>query len=92
MAYLSLPSSCKWCCCQAACDVFQKKHEFVNDHPVHLVTAIPQARMAYMSRVRRAIRVPPFEMLVHGCSPKLAVPAAFAMGSLAICEEFDAAE
>jgi hypothetical protein len=65
--------------------------KFVNDHPVHWVRAIPQARMAYMSRVHRAIVVSPFEML-HGCTPKLAVPAAFAIGSLAIGEEYDIAE
>jgi hypothetical protein len=41
--------------------------------------------MAYMSRVHRAIGVTPFEML-HGCTAKLAVPAAFATGSLAVCE------
>jgi len=65
--------------------------KFVNDHPVHWVRAIPQARMAYMSRVHRAIGVSPFEML-HGCSPMLAVPAAFAIGSLAVSDEYDIEE
>jgi hypothetical protein len=62
--------------------------KFVNYHPVHWVRAIPQARMAYMSRVHKAIGVSPLEML-HGCTPRLAVPAAFAKGSL---EEYDIAE
>jgi hypothetical protein len=44
-----------------------------------------------MSCVHRAIGVSPFEML-HACTPKLAVPAAFAVGSLAICEEYDIVE
>ena len=65
--------------------------KFVNDHPVHWVRAIPQARMAYMSRVHRAIGVSPFEML-HGCSPMLAVPAAFTIGSLAVSDEHDIEE
>jgi transposase InsO family protein len=59
--------------------------KFVNNHPVHWVRAIPQARTVYMSRMHRAIGVSPFEML-HGCTPKLAVPAAIAIGSLATDE------
>ena len=47
--------------------------------------------MAYMSRVHRAIGVSPIEML-HGCSPRLAVPSAFAIGSLAIGDEYDIEE
>ena len=43
--------------------------------------------MAYMSRVHRAIGVSLFEML-RGCSHMLAVPAAFTIGSLAICDEY----
>jgi hypothetical protein len=44
----------------------------------------------YMSGAR-AIGVVLFEML-HGCTPKLDVPAAFGKGSLSICEEYDITE
>lgn len=64
--------------------------KLVNDHPVHWVEVVPQVRMAYVSRLHRAIGVSPFEML-HGCAPKLATPAGFAiMGSLEVSEAVEA--
>jgi Integrase zinc binding domain len=60
-----------------------KKH--INDHPQHWIKSIPVVRMAYHSRVHKAIGVTPFEML-HGCKPRLALPVGVQFGALQVTE------